>query len=169
LLEDLGNLGDFIGGLAVIVTLIYLANQVRQNTAALRTSSQQEINSGFRRWNDVLLRPGVREAYSLGIRDYPDMPAEQKGMFAIAFSDHVNNVQGAYSLYKGGLLDSDTYLAHRYSLACQIVTPGGLRHWEETRAYYPAPFVKAMDDCVSAGGIPDILTHPYFQLDGRPN
>ena len=29
-LDALGNLGDFIGGIAVIVTLVYLANQIRQ-------------------------------------------------------------------------------------------------------------------------------------------
>jgi len=32
MLEDLGNLGDFIGGIAVIATLIYPALQVRNNT-----------------------------------------------------------------------------------------------------------------------------------------
>jgi hypothetical protein len=28
-LEDLGNLGDFLGGIGVVVTLLYLAIQVR--------------------------------------------------------------------------------------------------------------------------------------------
>ncbi len=31
-LTQLANLGEFIGGLAVLVTLIYLALQVRQST-----------------------------------------------------------------------------------------------------------------------------------------
>ncbi len=39
MLEALGNLGDFIGGIAVVVTLLYLAVQVRQNTTQLRESS----------------------------------------------------------------------------------------------------------------------------------
>ena len=37
-LDDLGNLGDLVGGIGVIATLIYLALQIRQNTTALRTS-----------------------------------------------------------------------------------------------------------------------------------
>ena len=40
-LEDLGNLGEFIGAFAVIATLIYVATQLRQNTQSLRTSSFQ--------------------------------------------------------------------------------------------------------------------------------
>ena len=34
-LEDLGNLGEFLSSIGVLVTLVYLANQVRQtNTLA---------------------------------------------------------------------------------------------------------------------------------------
>lgn len=38
-LEDLGNLGDFIGGIAVVVTLVYLALQVRQNNRLLQANT----------------------------------------------------------------------------------------------------------------------------------
>lgn len=37
--EMLGNLGDFIGGIAVVVTLIYLSHQIRQNTKEVRNNS----------------------------------------------------------------------------------------------------------------------------------
>ena len=43
-LEDLGNLGDFIGSIAVIVTLIYLAIQIRQNTATTKVQIRQAIS-----------------------------------------------------------------------------------------------------------------------------
>ena len=31
-IQDLGAIGDLLGGIAVVVTLIYLAVQIRQNT-----------------------------------------------------------------------------------------------------------------------------------------
>ncbi len=31
-IQDLGAVGDFIGGVAVVITLIYLALQIKQNT-----------------------------------------------------------------------------------------------------------------------------------------
>ena len=37
--EALGNLGDFIGGLAVVITLIYLAVQVRQNSRQIKLNT----------------------------------------------------------------------------------------------------------------------------------
>ena len=40
-LEDLGNLGEFLGSLAVVASFIYLAIQVRQNTAPIRAGAAQ--------------------------------------------------------------------------------------------------------------------------------
>ena len=42
-LTQLANLGEFIGGLAVLVTLIYLALQVNQNTKTVRASTVQSL------------------------------------------------------------------------------------------------------------------------------
>jgi hypothetical protein len=57
MLDALGNLGDFIGGIAVIVTLIYLATQVRLHTAALRAASRQDISAGYRAQKRSSYRP----------------------------------------------------------------------------------------------------------------
>ncbi len=42
-LEALGNVGDFLGGLGVVVTLAYLAIQIRQNTATTRVQTVQHL------------------------------------------------------------------------------------------------------------------------------
>ena len=39
-LTQLANLGEFIGGVAVLVTLIYLAAQVRQSTRAQEQANE---------------------------------------------------------------------------------------------------------------------------------
>ena len=45
MIENLGNIGDLIGGVGVIATLIYLATQIRQNTNSHRMASIQQIIS----------------------------------------------------------------------------------------------------------------------------
>lgn len=50
--EMLGNLGDFVGGLAVIASLLYLAVQIRQNTKAIRSSSYHQ--AAEQTWNYCL-------------------------------------------------------------------------------------------------------------------
>ncbi len=36
-MQDLGNLGEFIGSIAVVITLIYVARQLRQSLEASQT------------------------------------------------------------------------------------------------------------------------------------
>jgi len=45
MIENLGNIGDLIGGVGVVATLIYLATQIRQNTSSHRMASIQQIIS----------------------------------------------------------------------------------------------------------------------------
>ncbi len=35
----IGNIGEFVGAITVLVTLIYFAVQIKQNTAALRSAN----------------------------------------------------------------------------------------------------------------------------------
>ena len=59
MLEDLGNIGDFLGGIGVVVTLIYLALQIRQNssqlvqnTKAVQSTAYQAITQNHRAYNE---------------------------------------------------------------------------------------------------------------------
>jgi hypothetical protein len=51
-LQLLANLGDAIGGLGVVVSLLYLAIQIRQNTKAVRSSSYHQ--AAEQTWNYCL-------------------------------------------------------------------------------------------------------------------
>jgi hypothetical protein len=44
-LEDLGNIGEIAAAICVIISLIYLALQIRQNTRWLRVSPEQPITN----------------------------------------------------------------------------------------------------------------------------
>lgn len=52
-LSDLGALGEFISALVVMITLIYLAIQMRQNTSALKNGQTQQ----FQELNHDVLAP----------------------------------------------------------------------------------------------------------------
>jgi hypothetical protein len=43
-LQDLANLGEVIGAIAVIATLIYFTFEIRQNTRAVRRAATQDIH-----------------------------------------------------------------------------------------------------------------------------
>ena len=80
-LEDLGNLGEFLGAIGVIVTLVYLAIQIRQgseqtalNTSAIHaTSFQNLIDHHANLQLQVLTHPELSDV----LRKARDMPVEE--------------------------------------------------------------------------------------------
>ncbi len=53
-LEDLGNIGEFVGAVGVVVTLVYLAVQIRRNTISVRASTFQEAVRDVATLSDLL-------------------------------------------------------------------------------------------------------------------
>ena len=53
--EAIGAIGEFVGALAVVLTLGYLALQVRQNTTGMRVAAKLEITKQFADYTDLLL------------------------------------------------------------------------------------------------------------------
>ncbi len=46
-LQDLGNIGEFIGAIGVVLSLFYLAIQIRQNTRQLEQNTRSVRSSSF--------------------------------------------------------------------------------------------------------------------------
>ena len=166
MLEDLGNLGDFVGGIAVVVTLIYLATQIRQNTAAVQAASRQEVASGMRAVYRLSMDPDAARTFAEGVREYPDMPFNERSRFGFMFTDHALFFQGVFALYESGQLEEATYRGYLDWFACNVATPGGAAWWEEIgRPFYVPRMVEAVDERLTEGGLPDITQLGFLRLD----
>jgi hypothetical protein len=61
-LNDLANLGQIIGAIAVVVSLIYVALQIRQNTNAIRSAAAQTVHEHFATWYRLVAAdPGLSQ------------------------------------------------------------------------------------------------------------
>jgi hypothetical protein len=163
ILENLGNLGDFLGGVAVLITIIYLAIQIRQNTAALRVSSRQEIVESYRSF----IRPQLEDPSLLtlqidGHRSFPDLPQPDRMRFAVLLTDHALHFQGALALHESGALDDETFRAYRDHFAASMMTPGGSRFWSAARSSYPRHVVDSAEQRIAEGGLSDLIDRETF-------
>lgn len=168
ILEDLGNLGDFIGGIAVVVTIIYLAVQVRRNTRALQTASRQELVSGFREHNRLFFEAGATDAFSAGLRRYPDIPREQADLFSGMLTDHATFLQGAFALHEAGTLEDETYEAYLQYFSATVLTPGGAAWWSEIGPLFTPRMVRAVNARIERGELPDLLALDTFADPNSP-
>lgn len=141
----------------MVVTLVYLAYQVRQNTNALRAASRQEVVAGMRQ--HVALRLAHPSgAYVAGLRRFPDLPEEEREEFSMLIGDLALFMQGAFALHESGTLDDETWRAYLDFFASALATPGGAAWWELIgRPIYVNRMVKAVDARLSEGDVFDAL------------
>ena len=53
--DAIGAIGEILGALAVVLTLGYLAIQVKQNTHSMKVAAKLEIDKQFTLYTDLLL------------------------------------------------------------------------------------------------------------------
>jgi hypothetical protein len=167
--EALGAIGEIVGAVAVILTLGYLALQIRQNTTSVRAASRLEIASGWRAHNRLSLDPDARRVYARGLRNFPEMPLDERGLFGTLLADHAVFFQGTFALYEEGQLDERTYQDYLTWFACQVATSGGSAWWAESRAFLVKGAAAAVDAKLAQGGLPDITQLSQLRIDDVPS
>lgn len=165
MIEDLGNIGDFVSGIAVLATLVYLSIQIRTNTNAINSASRERVASEYR---DVLkpqADPLVVRAISNGLRNFPDISFEDKVHFHFQMNDESLFMQAAFASYETGQLEEETYHAYLANYASFVNTPGGKKWFEEVvRPIYTRGLVEAVDRRLLAGGLVDVLSLSVYQF-----
>ena len=124
-LMELGALGEFVGAIAVVVTLGYLAVQIRQNTRAMQESRRLALAQTYQMRADALqemlvrasesthIAPIITKLTSLGypedIRSLDQLTPIERGRFRlwqIAQESHWDNM---FYQYQQGFLDEEYY------------------------------------------------------------
>ncbi len=127
-LESLGNIGEFIGGIAVIVTLTYLAFQVRQGTKTLRANSVHELTENILRASATLVEPENAEVYLRGARSYSSLTPEEKLRFGLMLGLFIVRFDTVLEYRERGMVD-DAYVEWQTDTMRLIFSNPGVREW----------------------------------------
>ncbi len=141
-LSDLGNLGEFVSGLAVVISLLYLAVQIRQNTRSLRAGAHQSITSHIAELNRTIVENAeVARLMEVGLRDLMALSPEDRRRFNAYNSARFRHYDNLYYQYRAGTLEESQWSGLRNLLRFHLSQPGIVRWWEEARAFYSPDFV----------------------------
>ena len=123
---ELGALGEFLGSIGVIATLIYLAIQIRQNTSSARSQSRQTLIDGWSIGQAELANdPELLRIYADAIMRWSDLPDVEKTRFDVGMARFLGNLQNGILLRDAGMLDQATLdTTANFMLSC-ILCEGG--------------------------------------------
>jgi hypothetical protein len=145
-LSDLASLGSFVSGFAVLVSLIYLALQVRQAEKNQRALIHQGRTAQV---SDRVLRMAepdlVRVYLKNALEREPLVEEIEFQVFSLLSGSIYREVQDAYFQHDNGLLDDAGLNNHLGIFRGALATAGGKALWRVARDIYDPAFVARGD------------------------
>ena len=136
-LETLANLGEFISGVAVVLSLVYLAFQVRQNTQSLRTENYaRAVDRVATMQARLSADPGLAAVFGRGLVDTGALTLEQRIQFTWAFYEMFGAFEFMYHQSQAGALQAEVWERWSATLSWWISLPGVQSWWRAK----PTPF-----------------------------
>ena len=164
-IEDLGNIGEFIGAIGVVLTLVYLAFQIRQQS---RQMQMQNIRSQvIEEHGNMSLQTSPHMAAALRKAYGEDTPLDfgEKMMVEGYVVSQLASIHADFQLYKAGFQNESVWKKQR--LSCQTVLSAKWvrQYWEIIGIHgYPKEFVDEVNEALSTA---DEDTHHYWAFMDR--
>jgi hypothetical protein len=147
----LGAIGDFVGGVLVVVSVLYLAVQLRQaNRHAQASAYVGFIDAWNSLLNDLVSDEGVQEAIRAGFADFNGLPKNHQAVFHMRIGAIVNHWLVADELCEKGLLPRELYEECTNFVISLLSTKGGLQYWERDAGLTPKG--QELLDLIKSGG-----------------
>jgi len=138
----LGNYGEFVGAVAVVVTLLYLSLQIRQNTRVSQAASREAVSriaielmmgltadqSRVAFWRRALTNPG-------------SLDGDEKLRGAMTAYALMESWEMAHSQWSRGVLSDKDWEKWDSVIANYMATPGFQMFWDEAKGDLGAEFV----------------------------
>jgi len=154
--EAIGAMGEIMGAMAVVASLVYLAIQIRQSTKVARSATRNAIaESAQRLGQDFIDDTGMAEIFVKHISGEELTPIEAIRLQARCYRDmrHWENIH--YQMSEG-LMSEEQWLGFRKNLQALIGINAYREYWEHESDLYSESFrneVKAVID--NRGGAAD--------------
>jgi hypothetical protein len=149
-LVDLAAIGSFVSGVAVLVSLIYLALQVRQNTHAHRVTAHQDRLTFVRDFLGQIADPSMATVYLRGLSADGALTEVEFTRFSALMHSWFLGMAEIVWLHERGVLDADRFAGSMEALRRYASFPGCRAVWPIIKPVMPVAFQTLVDKTIAA-------------------
>jgi len=130
IVQVLGSLGEFFGAIAVVLTLVYLARQVTQNTASVQAAAYQTWLGSNVQINLATMSQRFSETAAKGIYDSKHLDADSFFMFALWNHSFFQVIQATHYMHQLGAIDHALWESEVSRATIHLGLPGVRQWWD---------------------------------------
>jgi hypothetical protein len=162
--DAISAIAEVVGVIAVVVSLIYVGLQVRQNTQQLRHDNLLGSIRGTLDTNWLYHRdPITFDVFRKGVRSFDSLAPQEKAVFHSIVVDISFYIEIVRNMVSSGLIDPNALTVNKRFLVAILITPGGREWWAFAQKSPPMP-QPAMDYIASIIETDGNSTPPITEL-----
>ena len=166
--EAVGAVGELIGAVTVVITLLYLAIQIRQNSQAVKNSAAQALLSEL---NDSLRvassEPTTARAVILGQTLFEELSEEGRAQFITWIFAWMRTIEQAYFQYVQGSIEEEIWEGQMAHLRQLIHAPAVKEWWSRRRFFFSQRFQNYVDEIGTLGDDVPTPTELVREMSGE--
>jgi hypothetical protein len=140
-LQDLGNIGEFVAAIATLITLIYLAAQIRQNTRAVRSSAFQQVVDSFSGISlEIGLNRELSEILDRGSNGLSSLDSVQRRRHWSVLLSFFRRAESVFFQSEQGTLQVESWEGIREFLRSVLQSQGARQFWDENSFAFNSRF-----------------------------
>ena len=145
--DALGAVAELAGAIGVILTLVYLARQINQNTSSVRSSAASAYSQVNQSLTSILGQDAeTSRVFFAGLQE-PDTLTEAEGRQSDALISMLLQAhEQAHDLIVTGALPAEKWTARQEQIRWLVNQPGFARYWERYSAQYEGSFGHIVDE-----------------------
>ncbi len=128
-ISELGSLGEIIGAVATVATLLYLSLQIRANTLATKRQSLDDTIERVVHWEARLAEsPALASAWVNGTKCFRELSLEDQIRFTAQITEILAGIEATLEAAKFGNVKPETVDAVR-GMVANLLQNEGVREW----------------------------------------
>ena len=145
-LSDLGNIGEFVGAIGVVVSFAFLAVQIRNNTRAIRDAAAKDMAEHTAEFLAPIVADGeVARIFHTGLRDWTELTEIERVRFSMLMFGAFYYFQNLHTLHRRHRIEAE-YWESQWQVMLYYAGHAGFREWwKRARAHLNRSFVEYME------------------------
>jgi len=129
--EAIGAIGEILGALVVIATVLYLSRQVRESNKHAQAEAERETQEKWNHYIDSYTRdPIAREVMRKGYYSFDNLSNSEKSVFMVGMAQFINHLDMVLRMESKGLLSKEFSDSIGGIVVSLIATSGGREFWK---------------------------------------
>ena len=155
-LQTLANVGEFLGGLGVIVSLIYLAVQIRGNTSSQQSETYARSLERMASMQAFMSKDhAFTKMFNEGLIDPSQLTITQKIQFSWVLTEMFGNIEFMFFQSEQRNIPAELWDRWEETMKWWLTFPGVLAWWKGKPTPFTPAFMKCVEECIAQGYQPE--------------